>query len=257
MSTLTRTETSPSREVLKKVEKELKQEEKQEEKSVRVALKDLSKTEKQENKAQKAALKADVILGKVQTREQDALKGMYKAQQKHEIAVSNLHMAQHEADMSTQSDQRLKDVVQAKTASVEEAMDRQDEHARDRNAKLDALKRPPALSDPGRVIPESEGATSEATPTKNVRAQSAVTQSQPARSGTAQSETRQSAVTQSEPAKNETAQSETGQSAVTQNEPARSETPRSGTAQSEAGQSEAGESKFKRSVNAAAGIFQN
>ncbi|KAF4619825.1 hypothetical protein D9613_005457 [Agrocybe pediades] len=145
--------TSP--EIIKKVEQEIVREAKNEEKALKNAVKDLNHTEKDAHKAQKSAAKAEKIFENSEKREQKTLKDVYKAENTHNIAVSNIHQAQHNVEVKKQTLEHTNEALKAKAQRVEAAMKANDEHTKERNVRLNALRGPAASTEAGMVVPQS------------------------------------------------------------------------------------------------------
>ncbi|KAJ3503862.1 hypothetical protein NLJ89_g8240 [Agrocybe chaxingu] len=159
MSTAIISETiSAHPDLIRKVEKGILNEARHEEQNFKDTLKDLSKTAKMENKAHRAAIRAERALEKAEQHEQKTLKNIYKAEQAHDIAITNVHEARHELEMSTKNDGKFQRSVKMKRERVEDVIKANDENTKERNIKLTALRGPVGTSESGRVVPAVEGA---------------------------------------------------------------------------------------------------
>ncbi|PPQ66281.1 hypothetical protein CVT26_010965 [Gymnopilus dilepis] len=120
-------------EIIKKVEKEIVREAKDEERNLKRAVKDLSQTEKDVKKANKAStVKAEHDLEKSEKQEQTTLKNLFKAENIHDVAVSNVHRAQQNLELSNKHYGKMKETLKTKSTRVDEAM-----KANDENTKLE------------------------------------------------------------------------------------------------------------------------
>ncbi|KAH9482891.1 hypothetical protein JR316_0004991 [Psilocybe cubensis] len=145
---------STSPEIIKKIEQEIVKEAKNEERSLKDVVKDLHRAEKDTNKAHKSAVKAEKALEKAEKREQKTLKNLYRAENAHNIALGHVTHTQHEFELATKKHTKMRELLQAKTTRVDEAMKANDEHTKTRNARLAALQGPSATEEAARVVPD-------------------------------------------------------------------------------------------------------
>ncbi|KAF8914135.1 hypothetical protein CPB84DRAFT_1758494 [Gymnopilus junonius] len=141
---------------LKKLEKGIKHEAKDEEKVVKHAMNDLKKTEKEGSKVHKATDKAKSTLEKAEKKEDSTLDDIYKAQHKHDTAVTDLHQAESSLKFKTQKDKKLKEAIDNKAAHLDQVIKANEEHTQERNAKINALRGPSAAEEAGRIIPQMQ-----------------------------------------------------------------------------------------------------
>ncbi|EGO01581.1 hypothetical protein SERLA73DRAFT_70756 [Serpula lacrymans var. lacrymans S7.3] len=128
---------------VKQMEKIIEKEGKGEEKDFQHALKDLHATEKSESKASKAAYKAEKTLKKTEKKEQSAMKSLQKATHAHDMAVTNLHSAQTDAQVKQQQDVKLKQALEAKVTRVNEISKQKEIHNHERESRLSQIHERP------------------------------------------------------------------------------------------------------------------
>ncbi|KAG5645783.1 hypothetical protein DXG03_005320 [Asterophora parasitica] len=139
------TQTSPD--IIKSLEKEIAKEGKTEDTRIRDAAKDLSTTEKAQRKAHKvklswwfgptcslsndvaqAAMKAETVISKMEKKETAMSSAMHKATHDHDVAATELHGAQKDAEVKRQQDLKLKQELDTKKANIERAIEEQKQH---------------------------------------------------------------------------------------------------------------------------------
>ncbi|KAF8192432.1 hypothetical protein BJ912DRAFT_1057804 [Pholiota molesta] len=141
--------TSPN--PVNKAKKDIIREAKDEEHNIKDALKDLSRTEKAAHKASKQVVKADSKLEKAENLEQKS-----RSDHEHDVAIEQIQQAQTDFEKSNQRHAQLNYEKSDKAAQVNAAIELNDEHTKERNVKLNALRGPSAANEAGRVIPVTE-----------------------------------------------------------------------------------------------------
>ncbi|KAF8803734.1 hypothetical protein BYT27DRAFT_6717449 [Phlegmacium glaucopus] len=139
---------------VKKIEHEIIKEAKNEENILKDALKDLSHTEKTVVKTHKAATKADHSLEKSEKKEQSALGKVHEATHAHDIALSTVHKAQNDLEMTQTHHAKVQEALAGKKSQVDAAIKQNQVHTRERNDKIIALHGPGGGDEASRVIPQ-------------------------------------------------------------------------------------------------------
>ncbi|KAG6833601.1 hypothetical protein H0H87_004228 [Tephrocybe sp. NHM501043] len=132
--------TGNSPKAVKEVKKGIMVEDKDEELRVQQAIKDISLTTKSQQKAHKAALKADSTVSKLGKKESAAVAAVKKATYEHELAVTNLHKAESEAELKRREDAKLLQELNDKKKNLDLQMEEQKAHKRVRETKLQNLE---------------------------------------------------------------------------------------------------------------------
>ncbi|KAH9482897.1 hypothetical protein JR316_0004997 [Psilocybe cubensis] len=111
---------STTPQAVKQAQKTILQEAKSEEKYVKNILKDLSHTEKIEHKAEKEASKAEIALESSKKQEQQALKDVYRAENRRNAIVAEIVQIRDEIEVADKLESSLEELEKKEQAALKD-----------------------------------------------------------------------------------------------------------------------------------------